>query len=343
MRRRALGAIAFAGAAVGSVAVGYAAQRRALADVGPVLGETWRDLHRPVHGRPVEVVAPDGTSLHAEVIGAQGAPAVVLVHGYALSQHAWHYQRRALAERCRVVCYDQRGHGASGEAATGDYGMDALGRDLAAVLDATTAPDEPVVLVGHSMGGMSILSFAAQHPERLPRVAGVVLVSTAAGNVVAGGAFTAGAAVLSALRSRLPGIRSGPRRGDDPAGWTQAPPTDLLFLLTRSIGLHPDADPAHVAFTEQLMVECPARVKSALGPTLTSLGLTDVVERLDMPGLVIVGDDDRLTPVGQARRLAEAMPAARLVVLPACGHMAPLEAHERVSAEVAAFALEVQP
>jgi pimeloyl-ACP methyl ester carboxylesterase len=346
VRRRALGALAFAGAAAGSVALGWAAQRRALAGVDPEAGTEWAELHRPVHGRAVEVRSFDGTRLHAEVIGDDDAPTLVLAHGYALSQHAWHYQRRDLRDELRLVCYDQRGHGASGEGADGDYSMQALGRDLAAVLDATVPAGRRVLLAGHSMGGMSILSFADQHPDRLADVAGVALVSTAGGNVIAGGAFTVGAATLSALRgsarTRLAGsARAG--AGTDPAGWQEAPPTDLAYLLTRSVGLSPDADPAHVAFTEQLMVQTPGRVKAALGPTLTSLRLAHVAERLTMPGLVIVGDRDRLTPLGQARRLAAAMPRATLTVLPRVGHMAPLEAHERVTSELRTFAAAALP
>jgi pimeloyl-ACP methyl ester carboxylesterase len=341
VRRRALGALAFAGAAAGSVALGYAAKRRALAGVDPEAGSEWAELHSPVRGRAVAVRSFDGTHLHAEVLGPEDAPTLVLAHGYALSQHAWHYQRRDLTDRLRLVCYDQRGHGASGEAAAGDYSMQALGRDLAAVLDATVPEGAPVVLVGHSMGGMSVLSFADQHPDRLADVAGVALVSTAGGNVIAGGAFTVGSATLAALRgsarSRLPGDGRG-GGGTDPAGWQEAPPTDLAFLLTRSVGLNPAADPAHVAFTEQLMVQTPGRVKAALGPTLTSLRLAHVAERLRMPALVLVGDGDRLTPLGQARRLAAGMADARLVVLPRVGHMAPMEAHAQVTAELRALA-----
>jgi pimeloyl-ACP methyl ester carboxylesterase len=337
VRRRLIGAAAFAGAAAGSIALGVVAKRRALADVDPVEGTEWADLHRPIDGRATAVTAADGTRLHAEVLGPDDAPTIVLAHGYALSQHAWHHQRRALSGRYRVVAYDQRGHGGSEEAATGDYSMRVLGRDLAAVLAATTRPDEPVVLAGHSMGGMSILSFADQHPSTLARVAGVALVSTAGGDLLAGGAFSVGAGALSALRTRLPGLRRRPStesRSDDPADWTTTPPTDLVFLLTRSIGLSPDADPAHVAFTEQLMTQCPRAVTAALGPALTSLRLGHVASRLAMPGVVLVGDADRLTPVGQARRLARDMPDAGLVVLPGAGHMAPLEAHEQVSAEL---------
>lgn len=331
--------LAFTGAAAGSIALGYYAKRRALAGLESVTDATWADLHRPILGRPLAVPSFDGTRLHVETLGPDDAPTILLAHAYTLSQHAWHYQRRALQQRFRLVCYDQRGHGTSDAAVSGDYSMGALGRDVAAVLEATTKPGQPVVAVGHSMGGMAILSFADQFPERLDRLAGVGLVSTAAGNVVAGGAFTAGAAVLSALRSRLPGPRRRvSERGVDPADWIDRAPPDLASLLTRSLALSPGAEPALIAFTEQLMLECPAGVKAALGPALTSLRLGHVAERLTMPGLVMVGEHDRLTPLWQARRLADAMPDARLVVLADAGHMAPLEAHEQVSAELADFA-----
>lgn len=345
MRRRALGALAFGTAAAGSLALGYAAKRRAVAGIEPTAGAEWAELHRPVHGIPVTVRSFDGTRLHAEVLGADDAPTVVFAHGYGLSQHAWHYQRRDLRGHLRLVCYDQRGHGASALAASGSYRMEALGRDLAAVLEATVPAGEPAVVVGHSMGGMTVLSFAEQFPDRLDRLAGVALMSTAGGNVVAGGAFTVGAATMATLRSRL--LPDRLRRAqapdvdrDDPQEWTDEPPADTVFLLTRALGLSPDADPAHVAFTEQLLRECPARVKAALGPALTSLRLGHVAERLTMPSVVMVGDADRLTPNGQAQRLADAMPRARLEVIPGAGHMLPLEAHETVTAQVRALVAE---
>ena len=342
-----MGALAFAAAAAGSAALGYAVKRRAVAGIDPAAGGEWAELHRPVHGTPVDVVSSDGTRLHAEVLGHDDAPTVVLCHGYGLSQHAWHYQRRDLRDRFRVVCYDQRGHGASDLAADGDYSMAALGRDLEAVLAATVPAGRAPVVVGHSMGGMSVLSYAEQFPDDLARLAGVVLMATAAGNVVAGGAFTAGTATLSTLRRFA--LRRGWRdaesastpRAEDPGEWGDAPPADTLFLLTRALGLSPDADPAHVAFTEQLLVQAPGRVKAALGPALTSLRLAHVAERLTMPGVVMVGEADRLTPVSQARRLAEAMPRAQLQIVSGAGHMLPLEAGARVTAAIAELADEV--
>lgn len=340
--RRVVGAAAFAGAAAGSAALGYFAKRRAMGDVHLEASSEWAELHRPRHGEPVTVRSFDGTALHGEVLGPSDAPTIVFAHGYALSQHAWHYQRRDLGDRFRLVCYDQRGHGSSEQAASGDYTMQALGRDFAAVLDATVPAGGRLIVVGHSMGGMTILSFAEQFPDRAARLDGLALVSTAASNVVAGGAFTAGVAALSALRRtawsrtlpRLGAARVAGRDSDDPEEWTREPPGDMGFLLTRAVGLSPDADPAHIAFTEQLMAQCPARVKAALGPTVTSLRLRHAAERLTGPVLVAVGDHDRLTPLAQARRLADSIPHGRLVVLREAGHMAPLEAHAQLNAEI---------
>lgn len=344
MRRRAMGALAFGMAAAGSAAVGYAAKRRAVAGVDPVAGSEWDELRRPIHGDAEPVTSFDGTVLHAEVLGPADAPTLVFVHGYGLSQHAWHYQRRDLADRFRLVCYDQRGHGASQLAASGDYSMDALGRDFAAVVAATVPAGRPLVAVGHSMGGMSLLAYADRFPDELDRLAGVALLATAGGNVVAGSAFTAGTAALSLLRGRARRGRRPDRRPAsvaDLAAEADEPVADTLFLLTRALGLSPHAHPAHVAFTEQLLVQAPGRVKAALGPTLSSLRLAHAAERLTMPGVVLVGDADRLTPVRQARRLADAMPRSRLAVVAEAGHMLPLEAHERVSAELGQLAEEI--
>ncbi len=112
----------------------------------------------------IEVDTEDGTTLHAEVDeiapyahGAKpspGQPTVVFVHGYALNLDCWHFQREALRGKHRMVFYDQRSHGRSGRSPRKHANIDQLGDDLRTVLDALV-PTGDVVLVGHSMGGMS--------------------------------------------------------------------------------------------------------------------------------------------------------------------------------------------
>ena len=91
-------------------------------------------------------------------------PTLVFCHGYALHQDTWHYQRAEFTASHRCVFWDQRGHGRSERGATASHTIDQIGRDLYTVL-AAVCPDGDVILVGHSMGGMSIMALAAEHPE----------------------------------------------------------------------------------------------------------------------------------------------------------------------------------
>ena len=111
-------------------------------------------------------------------------PTVVLSHGYCLSLTSWVFQRRALrAAGYRVVLWDQRGHGKSGTGEAEHNNIDQLGDDLARVI-ATAAPTGPLVLVGHSMGGMTMMSLALTHEHVLhDRVVGAAFVATSPGKM----------------------------------------------------------------------------------------------------------------------------------------------------------------
>ncbi|MPZ86952.1 MAG: alpha/beta fold hydrolase [Nitriliruptorales bacterium] len=339
---RTLGLVGFAGAAIGGVGLGLLTHRRA-AGARRLIGDPeWAELHRPLPSGVHKVVSFDGTALHAEVSGPEGAPALLLVHGYGMGLRSWHYQRRDLPGEFRVIAYDQRGHGQSERAASGDYSIRALGRDVGAVLGALVSPPAPVVAAGHSLGGMSILSFVGSEPDRVAeRLAGVAFVGSTIGNVLAGGVAHTGVAALAALEHTVMdrGRRMlGRERREEHA---DQPPADLSTVLTRAVAFGPDAVPAHVAFVEQLLLECPNTVKAELGPTVTALDLRDAPPLVTVPALVLVGEHDRLTPPASARRLAASLPDACLVEIPGAGHMAPIEAHEMVTSQVRSFARRV--
>ena len=117
------------------------------------------------------VTAADGVPLAVREVGpSDAALTVVFAHGFCMCMGAFHFQRARLeeewGEQVRMVFYDQRGHGQSGRAPVETYTVEQLGRDLEAVL-AVTVPRGPVVVVGHSMGGMSILSHARQFSAAL--------------------------------------------------------------------------------------------------------------------------------------------------------------------------------
>src|ERR1022692_891867 len=136
-------------------------------------------------GAALTVLAGDGVPLHAEISGRDDAPVtIIFCHGYTLNQNCWHYQRRDLAALGRLVFWDQRGHGRSCGADGDNVTVDQLGADLHSVLAAVAPGNAPVVLVGHSMGGMAIMALADQHPGLFGhKVIGVVLISTAASGV----------------------------------------------------------------------------------------------------------------------------------------------------------------
>ena len=343
MRRRALAIAALAAATAGGAALGWAGERRLVRHEQPTNDPQWNELRTSAPGQGLTVETFDGTHLYVDVIGDEGQPTLVFAHGYALSHRAWHFQREELADAFRVVTYDQRGHGASEAAVSGDYSIEALGRDLSAVIEATLQDGQPVIVVGHSMGGMTLLSYVKQYPESLvDRIAGAVLMSTSGSDVVTGGMVSVAVAAFSGLRTRATRAAFsalGRRRGGGEDAYPGS--SDLSYLLTKVIGLSTDASPAHVAFTEQLLLDTPTPVKAAIGPMFTSLDLREAAPLLKTPSLVLVGDQDRLTPPAQARRLAELLPDAELVELPGIGHMAPLEASAEVNAHIRAFATRV--
>ena len=181
-RRRGLilGGLA-AGAAVGLAAERYLVGRdRRRPD--PEARENFGELH----GRDVGPLESfDGTRLHVEVVDGDG-PTIVMAHGFSLDSTQWHYQIRDLAPAFRLVIYDHRGHGRSEKARRGDWSLDALARDMEAVIR-EHGGSGPVALLGHSMGGMTVLRFAKLFPEQIgSRVAAVVLVNTTAADVMGG-------------------------------------------------------------------------------------------------------------------------------------------------------------
>lgn len=321
------------GAMVGA-GLGWALERRLASRWVPRPDPHWHELDDQEPGETHRITSFDGTGLHADVLGPDEAPTIVFAHAYLLSRHAWGYQRRALADRFRVVTYDQRGHGDSDQAATGDYSMHALGQDLDAVLDALVPTGERALLVGHSLGAMTVLAWAEQCPDVARRAAGAVLMATAAGDLLTGVLGPAPGALVNAVAAAAPRAAAIERRAVQQ-------PSDLSALLIRCLSVGPDAADGHVDFVERLVLSCPATVRAALLPALTSLVLDEGVSALAVPTLVVAGTEDRLTPPWQLRRLAGALPEGRLVELAGIGHTIPLEAHEVLNAHLRRFACEV--
>ena len=189
-----------------------------------------------LHGDRVEVAASDGAVLVGEVDRLPGSRVtIVLPHGFALNRNFWYYQRLALRDRATLVFYDQRGHGESigaTGAASQDYSISQLGRDLHSVIN-QLAPDDPVILIGHSMGGMSILALVEQHPEIFgAQVIGVGLISSSATSV-ATSSLGLPTPISRVVQSLVPGVAVAIAKGGVALSHSRWSKTDLGLLITR--------------------------------------------------------------------------------------------------------------
>ncbi|MET8967748.1 alpha/beta fold hydrolase [Streptomyces hydrogenans] len=348
----------FAGAAIGVLAAGAAA---GVAVERLTVGRSVRQKARlaldatgpygTLRGTPGRALADDGTALAYETDeadeadgtdaaeGAGEAPVtVVFSHGFCLSQDSWHYQRAALRGRVRTVFWDQRGHGRSARGPEEPVTIDRLGRDLKAVIDAA-APEGPLVLVGHSMGGMTVMALADRYPELIrDRVAGVALIGTSAGRLeeVSYGLPLAG---VNAVRRILPGVLRALGSQAELVEKGRRATADLFAGLVKKYSFaSKDVDPAVVRFAERMIESVPVDVVAAFYP---AFGAHDKLAALaafrDLPALALAGDQDLVTPASHTEALAEALPGSRLVIVPDAGHLVMLERPGAVTAALAAL------
>jgi pimeloyl-ACP methyl ester carboxylesterase len=285
----------------------------------------------PVQKRTVAVAAGDGALLHATVQGSDTAPVtLVLAHGWTLAQASWDDVVAELAADIatgglRLVRYDQRGHGRSTWGSTEPVSIDLLGEDLHRVLD-RCAPTGPVVLGGHSMGGMTIMCLAAAHPDLFgDRVRGVALVDTSAGDLQRTPRTRA-----QRLQQRLePGVLAfalaRARLVERLRGFS--PPSSRTHQkLVRGLLYGADATDAMVLRGAEIMHASSVRAFVTFYPALGEHDKRDGLSALTrVPVEVLVGEEDELTPVRHSRQLAEVLPDAVLHVEPRCGHMLPQE------------------
>ncbi|GAB7002999.1 hypothetical protein JCM18899A_04700 [Nocardioides sp. AN3] len=317
--------------AAGLAAAGAAirvAQRRRVIERRDGESAPFGSLHAPAH----TVIADDGVPLHVEVDEADSALTVVFVHGYALNLDCWHFQRAAFRGLVRTVFYDLRSHGRSGRDTIAEGTIDQLACDLKSVIDAVV-PDGPVVLVGHSMGGMTIVALAEQHPELFgSKVAGVALIATTAGGLDPSRLFfpvvprRIGAGLTgSTIRTLARGHRAvdGVRR----AG------RSIATVLTDAFAFGDEVPAGYVEFVDDMLSATPFQVVAEFFPGFREFDKFDHVEILGrVPTTIICGTADRLTSIGHSRKLNSRIPGSTLVECEGAGHMVLLERHGQVNA-----------
>ena len=351
MKKRRLRRLAAAGvgAAAAAVATGLVVERRTVKS--RKAGAAGADRLGGLRSEEIRVKVDDDVTLHAEIdevapydTGASsarglgtstrhrpGEATVVFVHGYALNLDCWHFQREHFRGRRRMVFYDQRSHGRSDRSPRHDANIDQLGRDLKVVLD-ELVPSGPVVLVGHSMGGMTIMALAEQHPELFgDRVVGAALISTTAGRLrphriisgyipdLIGGSV--GNRLIAGLARAPELVDSARRRG-----------SNIGFLVTAKFAFGDDVPSSYVEFVDEMLAGTPFEVLAEFFPNFETHDRYAVLDAFEkVPTTIICGTKDLLTGIGHSRKMAERLPGARLVEAAGAGHMVILERADKVN------------
>jgi pimeloyl-ACP methyl ester carboxylesterase len=262
------------------------------------------------------------------------------VHGFALDMGTFYLQRKLFTARGdhRLVFYDQPGHGRSSKLKSGNYDIAGLGKSLAAVLD-ETVPDGHLILVGHSMGGMTIMAFAEQYPQWFgSRVAGVVLISTSAR------LFDRARLAVPSLvaRASVPFFPLWGRASTLAGGAIERArfaSSDLAWLLTRRYGFGDSKpSPSLVSFVEGMNSKTSVETLTKYLNTLYNHNRYPALAALrGVPVLVIVGDRDYLTPREHSEEIVKYLPEAKLVTVENSGHVVMLEKADEVNAALLPF------
>ncbi|WP_158893347.1 alpha/beta fold hydrolase [Amycolatopsis anabasis] len=290
----------------------------------------------------VRLHTSDGVAISVAEAGAEdAATTVVLLHGWTGDHTLWDGVLARIGGRARVLAPDFRGHGSSGPAPRGSATIDRLADDVAELV-AARAPRGPLVLVGHSLGGMVMMALAERHPELVGRrVRGAMFVATSSGGLreVTFGLPAPLAALLARRRGKAAPrpVRpaSAPRPAKPAIG---ALPVRNQLLATRLIrwvafGRRPAAADvrATVAQVARAHRGSSAGFRRALGSHERKAALAAY---RSVPTVVLAGERDRLTPLEHARVIAAELPSAAFVSYPRSGHMLPYEQVDDLAARL---------
>lgn len=288
-------------------------------------------------GEARTVVGPDGSKLRVETFGPADGPVLVLTHGWGLDSTVWRYARRDLAGRFRLIVWDLPGLGKSGQPTDGKHQLDRFADDLRAVLT-EVAGGKPAVLVGHSIGGMTTQTLAALRPEILgQQVRGLVLLNTthlrpiettAASPLVKG--IWPIASILLKLQTVL-----GPLFQ---LAALQSYQSGQAHIATRIGGFGNHVTRSQLEHTTRLASVNSQAVQAKGDFAMMDWDITSQLPKVTVPTLVITGDKDLLTRPDAGETIARAIPGARIVKMPGCGHMGFYEYAEAYNAEIARFA-----
>jgi len=292
-------------------------------------------------GEAHTIPRPDGSVLRVECYGPADAPPIVFTHGWGADSTEWFYQKKYLADRFRLIVWDLPGAGLSKKPTNNDYRLENLAADLKDVID--FAGGRPAFLVGHSIGGMTTLTFCKEFPDWLgSKVAGLVLVHTTYTNPVR---TTRMAGLYTAIEKPV----IVPLLYLTIALWPLVWIMNWLSYFNGSV--HRSTHKSSFSGAETRgQLDFISKIAPRYRPDVLARGMlgmiaydaTNALPRIDVPTLVVVGDRDTTTPPEAGEFIARQVPMAELVTLSPAKHMGLFEYHGRFDQLVSRFAADCQ-
>lgn len=301
-----------------------------------LLHRSGRDEPKPMRSDRVQrLTRPDGSEIQVEFYGSERAPTLLLTHGWGPDSTVWYYAKKQLSDQFRVVVWDLPGLGKSKKPRNKDYSLEKYARDLEAVL---AQVEEPVILLGHSMGAMILLTFCRLFPQQLEqKVAGLILVDGTYTNPVK---TTTLNKLLLALQKPLLQPLLTIAIVLSPLLWL----TSWLsyfngstLLTTELSGFTGTETRGQLNFSSLIGLKASPGVLARGVLAMFKFDETATLPQISVPTLVVVGKSDIATRPFASQRMSTEIPQAELSVLSPGGHMALMERNQQFSEIIRAF------
>jgi len=307
----------------------------------PLLARPDREPLPVDHGAGKQVQGPSGATLYVDSAGPADGPPVILTHGWSLDSTVWGYARRSLGQRFRLILWDLPGLGRSQPTPGNAIDLERFAADLRTVL--AEAGGRPAVLVGHSIGGMTIQTLARNHPELFGReVIGVVLVNTTYTNPLRTMILPR---LMQALRRPLIEPLMYLTILLHPLAWLSNWQSYLSGTshLANRIAFGPHVTRAQLDHVTLLATRNPPAQVSRGNLAMFRWDATGALANVGVPVLVLAGSKDIVTKPEASRDIAATSPRARLQVIDDANHMGFFERADVYNQAIAEFVESVQP
>jgi len=300
-----------------------------------------RDTRRTIatRGGGQMIASPTGSSLYVETHGPAGAPPIIFTHGWGMDSTFWHYAKQDLGDRFRLLLWDLPGLGRSKAADPEAISLSAFATDLAKLVDLA---GRPAVLVGHSIGGITIQTLLREAPQLQSRLVGIVLLNTTYTNPLKTMVFsrlflTLQRPILEPMMKLVAALQ--------PVFWVlkwQSYLSGSSHMANR-LGFGKFATRSQLEHSALLSTRSPPGVLARGDLAMMHWDATGVLTKLRVPALVIGGDLDIITKLEASRKLASESEMATLQIIDGANHMGPMESADVYNRSIAEFALRVQP